>query len=393
MKKHLVTFVSLIAFSLNISAIAFTDTEDRLDTLEKEMQEISARNPQNTLGASFFSARPDDTGSNWFVTFDLTYWHTKLGGTEYAFSNHVFNPSPGIGFSAPLFPIDGDVKDHDFGWDIGFKGGLGYKTPHDKWDVYTRYTWYETEDTSSSFKAAPSVLFPLTSVIPVPASRIKSHCSVYYNNVELELARSFFISSHNSFRPHIDVKSAWIDIDHDVIYTASGLGGILRDHVGQDFKTKERLNFWGVGPRVGIDSKWYLGYGFHIFGDAAASILYGKFTTLQRDFFPPTFSRTFDNGRIFKMRHKFHRYVPFAQMFLGLGWERYINNDKQHLALKAGYEVQYYWRINQIHQPEEFNIGPMFTPTQLFTATRIQFEKQSEDLMFYGITGEMRLDF
>jgi len=391
MKKHIIKFVSLIAFSLNLSAIAFTDLDDRLDTLEKEMQEISARNPQDTFGASFVSARPEVEG-NWFLTFDLTYWHTKLGGTEYAYSIHNYNPPQGaLPFGYPAFPLDGDVKDHDFGWDIGFKGGLGYKTPHDNWDIFARYTWYETEDTSSSFKAAPSALVSLTYSIPVVSSHVKSHANVNYNNIELELARSFFLSSQVSLRPHFDVKSSWIDINQDISYTASGISPVLQQFAGLDFKTKQHQTFWGIGPRAGIDSKWYLGYGFHIFGDVAASILYGKFNDLQRDLSPLNLiPNLLEDGHVLKMRHKFHRYVPFAQMFLGLGWERYINNDKQHLSFKAGYEVQYYWRINQIHQGEDIHF--VFPGGGAFSA-RTQPEKQSEDLMFYGITGEARLDF
>jgi hypothetical protein len=382
MKKHLIKFVSLIAFSLTISAIAFTDLDDRLDTLEKEMQEISTHNPQDTLSTSFVTARPEVEGSNWFITFDLTYWHTKLGGTEYAYSVHDITTR---------FPVNGDVKDHDFGWDIGFKGGLGYKTPHDSWDIYARYTWYETEDTSSSFKSSPSTLIPLTFTEPIPASHVKSHADVDYNNVELELARSYFISSKLSFRPHFDIKSTWVDITQNIIYAISNVTSTYRAIIGLNFKTKQRVNFWGIGPRAGIDSQWHLGYGFHIFGDVAASILYGKFSTLQRDFIPFIIAPYLDNERAFKMRHKFHRYVPFAQMFLGLGWERFINNDKQHIGLKAGYEVQYYWRINQIHQPEELNFAR--GGGESLPSTRFQFEKQSEDLMFYGITAEARLDF
>ena len=75
-------------------------------------------------------------------------------------------------------------------------------------------------------------------------------------------------------------------------------------------------------------------------------------------------------------------------MFLGLGWERYINDEKQHLGLKLGYEVQYYWRVNQIHQPEDFLLDSSQNGSIGF-----KFQKQAEDLMFYGITGEIRLDF
>ncbi|MCB1081825.1 MAG: hypothetical protein KDK63_01635, partial [Chlamydiia bacterium] len=40
------------------SAFAFRDIDDRLDALEKGMQEIATRNPQGTLGAKFANARP-----------------------------------------------------------------------------------------------------------------------------------------------------------------------------------------------------------------------------------------------------------------------------------------------------------------------------------------------
>ncbi|MCB1073887.1 MAG: MOMP family protein, partial [Chlamydiia bacterium] len=63
--------------------------------------------------------------------------------------------------------------------------------------------------------------------------------------------------------------------------------------------------------------------------------------------------------------------------------------EKQHLGFKLGYEVQYYWRVNQITKGDEFT----FNVGQNQIQTRLAFEKASEDLMFYGITGEVRLDF
>lgn len=381
MKSLFLKLASLLVLAVPL-ALSAHSIEDRLDTLETEMQSISARNPQDTLGASFTSDRPEMPGTNWYGTFDITYWHTKMGGTEYAYSvRQLFQPN--------LLPIQGDVKDNDFSWDVGLKAGLGYKTPHDKWDIYARYTWYETDNTDGSTKAHPSSLVSLTWFGTIVAMRAKSHINIDYNNVEAELARSYFQSAQLSFRSHIGVKSAWIHLTRDVVLTENGFasGG---DFFGLDFKTKERLQFWGLGPRAGLDSKWYLGYGFHIFGDVAASILYGYFNTKQSDYIPPgTNPDIAPEGLMFKIRHKFHRFVPFAQMFLGLGWETFVNDDKQHLLFKLGYEVQYYWRVNQIHQPEDLTAGSSAGSQSL----RLQFEKQSEDLMFYGITGEFRLDF
>ncbi|HML86145.1 MAG TPA: Lpg1974 family pore-forming outer membrane protein, partial [Bacteroidales bacterium] len=208
MKRHLTKLSSAIAFSTVLSSLAYAGLDDRLDILEKEMQEVSARNPQGTLGAGFVTANPDVPG-NWFVTFDLTYWHAKLGGTEYAYSIQSWGV-PDSGQNTPTFPLDGDVKEVDFDWDMGVKVGLGYKLPHDCWDLYAHYTWYQTEDSDSSFKAAPSMLLSLGTFISFPASHAKSHMNVDYNNVELELGRSYAISSKVSLRPHFDIKSAWI---------------------------------------------------------------------------------------------------------------------------------------------------------------------------------------
>lgn len=77
-------------------------------------------------------------------------------------------------------------------------------------------------------------------------------------------------------------------------------------------------------------------------------------------------------------------------MFVGLTWDTYLNSNRQHLSLKGGYEVQYFWRINQMMKTESQVIVP-FTEDQ--RALRHYFDPISEDLMFYGITGEVRLDF
>lgn len=380
MKSHFSKLASSVAFSIVLASSAFAGIDDRLDTLEKDMQEISARNPQDTLGASFTTSRPEIKGTNWFLTFDITYWHTKMGGTEYAYSLH-----PQFSNGVVLPQINGDMKENDLDWDVGFKVGLGYKTPHDDWDVYARYTYFNGDNSSHSTKAEPSALVPLTSFGLVFAHKVKSRVEIDYDNVDLELARSYFMSQRLAFRPHFDLKTTWIDIEQDVRITASSIDN-TNDTVGLDYKTKDDVHFWGLGPRAGIDSKWFLGYGFHLFGDFAGSVQYGYFKTKAREYLPPSALPFLPDGEALQMKHKFHRFIPFVQMFLGLGYDTYINEERQHLAFKLGYEVQYYWRVNQISTADDFNGA---SNQQI----RLQFQKASEDLMFYGITGEFRLDF
>ncbi len=383
MKIHFSKLASSVAFLLVLASSAFAGIDKRLDTLEKDMQEISARNPQDTLGANFTSSRPEVKGTNWFLTFDLTYWHTKMGGTEYAYSLH-----PQINNSVLLPDISGDLKENGFGWDVGVKVGLGYKTLHGAWDALIRYTYFNGDDISSLSKAEPSALISLTNFGLLFASKVKSHVEVDYDNIDIELACSYFISRRLAFRPHFDMKTTWIGIDQNVQITASSIDN-TSNTVGLDYKTKDDCRFWGLGPRAGIDSKWFLGYGFHFFGDFAGSVQYGYFKTEAHEFLPPSAQPALSGGEAFKIKHKFHRFIPFIQLFLGLGYDTYINDENQHLAFKLGYEVQYYWRVNQINKSDNFTAVSGDNLTQV----RLMFEKASEDLMFYGITVEARLDF
>lgn len=386
------------------SSFAYVDMDDRLDTLEKEMEEISARNPQSTLGASFTTSRPQTISDHWFTTFSVIYWHPKLGGTEYAYTNTlenlIFTVNNGPNQQTQTFtvqlpnPPNGAVKANDFGWDIGLKGGIGYKTPHDNWDVYARYTWLSAEDTATNRKDVPSILVSLKSLSALICGRVKSTVTIDYNNIELELARAYFISSNFSIRPHIDLKTTWLDLKQKTTYTFSDYQNTLFS--GLDFKVSHDCKIRGLGPRLGIDGKLFIGHGFSLHGEVAGSILYGYFKTRHNENWP--LEAVTVGGKYYSNKDKFHQFIPFAQTFMGLGWGSYINKDRQHLSFKAGYEIQYYWRVNQM---SNVNQSLRYSTSSPITRAggsgsggfRTNSQKLSEDLKFYGITGEARLDF
>ncbi|MCP5506204.1 MAG: MOMP family protein [Chlamydiales bacterium] len=392
------------------SAFAYETMEDRLDTLEKKMQEVSAKNPQETLGAAFSTSRPDTVGTHWFGTLGVIYWHPKMGGTEYAYTNTSqniiitlsrgqFREEDTITVQRPN-PPNGDVKANDFGWDLGLKAGLGYKTAHDKWDIYARYTWFESNSTSSTRKDDPSLLVALKSLAALIASHAKSSVGIDYNNIDLELARSFFTSGRFSLRPHIDVKTTWLNLSQRVTYKFFN----FRDTpiTGLDFKVNHSCKLWGIGPRIGVDGKLFIGNGFSFNGDLAGSILYSRFKANHKEIWPiiKQSSSQLSGGSIYSLKDSFHQFIPFVQMGLSLGWETFLNKKKQHLSLKGGYEVQYFWRANQMSNVDQslsytfsgpvIGRGGTSAPYQSFRATP---KKYSEDVMFYGITGEARLDF
>ena len=326
-----------------------------------------------------------------------------MGGTEYAYTNTldslIFTVSRGPNQQESTFtvqrpnPPNGDVKANDFGWDIGLKAGIGYKTPHDKWDVYARYTYLNAEDTATNRKDVPSIMIALKSLSALVCGRTKSNINIDYNNIEVELAKAYFISSKFSIRPHFDIKTTWLDLEQNITYTFSDYRNTLFS--GLDFKVSHDCKIKGFGPRAGIDGKLFIGHGFSLHGEVAGSILYGYFKTRHKENWPllQRSETVTVGGKHYSVKDKFHQFIPFAQMFTGLGWDSYINKDRQHLSLKAGYEIQYYWRVNQMSNVDQSLRYSTSSPITRAGGFRTNSQKLSEDLMFYGITGEVRLDF
>ncbi|MCP5506206.1 MAG: MOMP family protein [Chlamydiales bacterium] len=434
MKNHLSKLgLGLCAASMLLcsSAFAFRDIDDRLDALETAMQEISARNPQGTLGAEFRTSRPENEGTPWYLTFDVIYWHPKMGGTEYAitYSPKGYLDDPEnipYGVFATDHRPEGEMKENGFSWDLGLKAGIGYKTPHDDWDVYSRYTWFESHSTSQVQKDFPSAIIalkiPITSSIKfdfigigdksvvIYANHAKSTVDIDYNNIDLELARSYFSSGKVSVRPYISLKGTLLDLSQKVLYvqkTSTTLGNFLAPLTSPELKVSLSSKFKGLGPRMGCDARYFLGDRFNLFGEFAASVLYGMFKLKQHDLIPELSTAGVTSpqpvGLLFsapsrRLTNKFHSFLPFVQMQLGLEWSTYLNKNKQHLGLKIGYEVQYYWRANKMEDTKDaFNssitevIGDTITTIAL--RGRHSNDIISEDLMFYGITGQARLDF
>lgn len=376
--------------ALFLAAFVFADIDDRIDDLEWEMKQVSTYTPQDTLGASFAQGQPElliPGQEKLFLSFDVLYWHAKVGGSDYAFS---FQPSIIQTGSILLARAQGHTKHNDLDWDWGLKAGFGINLPHDGWDLGVEYTYFASNSTDASTKAPPSALQPLRLYSTMLAIKAKSFFDLDYQNVDVNLGKSYFLSQKLFVRPFVSVKSCWLDLDQNITYTASSLNDFLfpgtERTAGHDFKSKNSSNFWGIGPRIGVNSKWFLGHGFSFFSDIAGSLLYGYFQTHYYEKIPPN-NVQFADGGVIKNRYKFHLFVPFVQMYGGLAWQGYVNHDKQYITLKFGYEVQYYWRANQMVYTEDFS-----NPAGAFN-TRAAFDNLSEDVMLYGITGEFKLDF
>lgn len=359
--------LALATIAASATLFAGPDIETRLQHLEGQMKQVRTETAAGTFGAKTAVARPEVDGSGVFLTIDALLWHGKVGGSEYAYTDDD---------STAAFPMQGRTKENDFGWTWGFRVGLGYNFDHDGWDAYLNYTYWYSADNSKVNVGSNGSVIPLQGNADLATADFglfthgnygASQFKFDYDNLDLELGRNYFISRSLSFRPHFGIRNSWIDLSQVVQYT----GGVIGVNT---FEVRNSNDFWGIGPRAGVNSKWFLTNGFSVFGNISGSLLWGYYEVTHEE----TISNNPQQNYI-RIKANMHRFAPNAQLVLGLAYDKYIYNDKQHIGISLGWENIYYWRVNQALKIDDFASD--------------KYERVSEDASMHGITLNVRWDF
>lgn len=314
------------------------------------------------------SARPE-SDNGWYIFADALYWHADVGSSDWAndvratVNNHQ------------------KTKNHslDFKWDWGFRVGLGANIDHDMWDTNFYYTWFFTDNSNSAGRSNTSFLAGELGddFIGVNPNSGSIHWDIHYSMFDWELGRWYYVSKNLALRPHVGIKGGWIDQDIKLKYrNQAGVQGPVSAH------QKLENEFWGVGPSVGVNTMWVLGnagkamdHRFSLCGDFSGALMYGHFEVEDKyKLFNRGGAQTSSVKRTGLTRNLA---AAMLQGFLGLSWDTAFNKGKNHFTLKAGYELQYWFRQNQL------------VWTDLFSANH----RLSDDLALQGVTAEFRFDF
>lgn len=373
---------TIAAFAISASAFAGPDLDTRVNELEKKVDMMSTTTVAGTYGPKTALARPEPEGQGWFLSFDVLYWQTKIDGTEYVLTDSALTNIP--------VQIVGKVNNVDFNYDFGLKAGIGYNFFHDGWDTELEFTYFNQSGSGKTGARTPSALIPLRSPLtvaapseaaiasglkPLFATSATSNVSMNYDNLNWELGRNAFTSKNLAFRPHFGLKSAWIQLKQSTRYSGGGTATVLSVNgnsipvTGLGVNTvyvKEKSDFWGIGPRTGINSKWFLANGFSIYGDIDGALLYGYYETASKQWW------SLNDQNVIRLKQKYHMLTPTIHFGLGLAYDKYIYNDQQHLSLSLGYENEYYWDIYRTIQADFLGRGAVG---------------------FFGVTFKIRWDF
>ncbi|MBS0625988.1 MAG: hypothetical protein JSS32_08060 [Verrucomicrobia bacterium] len=330
--------------------------KDRLTMLEEQMNEVYTDTVRDTFGAKAASARPQIDSYGLYVGGDLLYWKAFEGGLDYVVDTNT-TTSPFTGTST--------TQRMDFNWRFGFKAELGYRTPHDGWDLMAHYTWFFDKAHDTSQAPAGGGETPLLPNFYTSAGvRSRADWRFHFHDGDLALQKSYFLSHAFSLTPIAALRTTWIDQKMEAFYFTPSAAQV---NVTQQGKNE----FWGIGPKMGVSSRWYVNGNWHFFGGCSGSLLYGEFDVSER---------TIVNGLpTINVVADLHRIVPTVQGFLGFGWEWSFCSKAYHIAADVSYEAQYWWRQNQ-----QFSFSNTATPLM---------KRIAGDFGLHGLTFNASFDF
>lgn len=343
---------------------------------QRTWQPPAAARRQRTKGPSMTvltSARNCPVDEGFFFTADFLWWKANDDAMNWALTvTQTVGTSSDFGVTHYLEPD----------WKPAFRAGLGWNTSYDGWDLYANWTWYNNS-TSETITAATvngddeiGIRGPWIAnggnITGINAANYRWR--LRHNMFDLELGRKFFVSRKLSMRPFAGVRGGWINRRVIINYLAQPNVSFTPVTPAVYFG---RSKYWGVGPRFGLNNEWYLGAGFQIYTDLAASLLYGQIYTYRT-----TADQQVDGSltRVsdISANDDLWRVIPNMQLFLGIGWGECFCSQDIFLAIKAGWEVNKYWNLGAFFEGRR---GQIFRDEQ-FAAFTLQGLTVKVDLEF-----------
>lgn len=309
------------------------------------------------------------TNKGFFIMADYLLWHATECGLAYGIRAKSEDNK------------DGKVQNLHFEWDSGYRVGLGYRLPHDKWQLSLMLTGFGT-DADGSAHAKSDLLYPewQTEVIPTGAGNdivrhLKGKWEMSLHILDGEISRYFLATSRIGLKPHFGLRGVWIDQDYDARIS----GGFFPAEQILVLKDRYKMtnNFAGVGLLMGLDTEWDLGQRFSLYANAAYSLIYGHFELKEQE------QRQLLDQKLFpvlSIHDNFHQNVSIADLNLGLRWI-YTFANCWAIRLQAGWEFISFFGQNKFE-----HFGTASTKTLGFVAN-------NEDLTIQGFVLSGRFDF
>jgi hypothetical protein len=276
----------------------------------------------------------------------------------------------------------------------GARVELGYQ--RDCWDMRVNWVWYYNKTTSHLHAEPDSALstntglagtengqgiyapwlgkwlpmsistsiseVPVQLVYPGPFGQARVSSRLHYDTVDTEAGYSYK-TTLNLLRFLFGIRGATINRHAKAHYSDyANLGSLLTQVPTINGFTSgtysSKLNFWGVGPRIGLyDELSWARSGMRFFGQVSTALLYGPMHARDKtSLFDLAFgSPTLFGGAINHAPRKWLA-VSTVQTLLGLGWHRQFKSVD--FGINLAWEANMWFMPSQrtTHYPSEANL-------------------------------------
>ena len=369
-----------LALSLLVSIPSFADYLSQDTNTNTTTPKVTTSKSDQPQIRGLASARPEvKDGVDLFLTGDLLIWKTQIDGLSYA-SEYTIEANND---QTSLQLLNGKTNNPHFNYQYGFKAALGCNLSHDGWDAILSWTWFRDESKSHAQAKDNYALFPslLMSAFNVgsfltTASEADFKWDLHFDMLDLEMGREFYAGKWLALRPFFGLRSAWIDQNNKAMYY--GISILTEPPSTFTYADTKMINdFWGFGPRIGLNGEWQFGSGWSLYGNAGLSLLYGYFHIHEKTI---SVDSTAVTSELFNTGNSFHSIKPAIDLEVGLQWDYMFFHDSFHLGLHAGWQQQLFFSQNQI-----MHYSNLFQPSQFF--------QNQGDLGFQGWSIGARFDF
>ncbi|MBS0607630.1 MAG: hypothetical protein JSR57_11825 [Verrucomicrobia bacterium] len=304
-------------------------------------------------------------GADFFANAAFIYWNVKMEGLAYAGDGRA-----AVGTAPPATFSRGSTKDVTADCQPGFKVGAGLNFKRDGWDLFLNYTWLNPashHDSAERHLSHGSLrtewVVPIlanSSPIILPLLSAHNHWKMTFNVLDVELGRSFYISSKLTTRPFIGCKAAWLTQHNHVKYTID-LTNLNIPNVPSNANIKMKQDFVGFGLRGGVNTAWEFANHWSIYGNLAVSLLWCEFEDSRKDT-QITNALKAQSSSFFttlNVKEDFHSIRPVLEMALGLMYSHDFYQGKSRLIVYAGWEEQFWYKQNEFIAPVNLTSGDL----------------------------------
>jgi len=295
-------------------------------------------------------------------TADFIYLIATQGGLNYASNNFD---------SASLDQLpQGNTYFPNFGFEPGFRVGMGMDLAHDAWDIMAQYTYFHTP-TQTRYNDFSNSDYETQDQSDTNTENAKSHWRLKLDVIDLDLGRNYYISQYLALRPFFGAKTAWNRQNYisESEYPSNEVPN-YRNFVQHQYA-------YSIGIRTGLNTSWQFSRNWNVYGNTAFSLM-NTHEKVNYKYYGSNDDITYDlNNSIVSEQNTIQ---PVIELAMGFGYDCFFDDDNYHLGIQVGWEFQYWnnnnYYINETNtnqtQALPFNVG---------------------DLSLQGLDVKFRLDF